>query len=190
VKPPLLLATFPKVHDAHYAHADTNPIPDGRHVAQRHNVVIGAEDVVLLQREGALRDLVKTLEPPEQCFASADLASQRVGAGDVPDHLNIYQSGEGFRVTRAERVRSLPVRDCVRVLHSGIILPQVRVGLKSRSMRFPAGAPGGSRTPNLLIRSQMLYPLSYRRGMSQLTRRGRAPCRVDRGLARQGTAPA
>src|SRR3954466_1928841 len=24
-------------------------------------------------------------------------------------------------------------------------------------------APGGSRTPNLLIRSQMLYPLSYRR---------------------------
>jgi hypothetical protein len=26
-----------------------------------------------------------------------------------------------------------------------------------------ASAPGGSRTPNLLIRSQMLYPLSYRR---------------------------
>ncbi len=28
---------------------------------------------------------------------------------------------------------------------------------------FQASAPGGSRTPNLLIRSQMLYPLSYRR---------------------------
>ena len=26
------------------------------------------------------------------------------------------------------------------------------------------GAPGGIRTPNLLIRSQMLYPLSYGRG--------------------------
>ena len=26
-----------------------------------------------------------------------------------------------------------------------------------------AGALGGSRTPNLLIRSQMLYPLSYER---------------------------
>jgi hypothetical protein len=26
-----------------------------------------------------------------------------------------------------------------------------------------ASAPGGSRTPNLLIRSQMLCPLSYRR---------------------------
>ena len=25
------------------------------------------------------------------------------------------------------------------------------------------GAPGGIRTPNLLIRSQMLYPLSYGR---------------------------
>ena len=27
-------------------------------------------------------------------------------------------------------------------------------------------APGGIRTPNLLIRSQMLYPLSYRRMFS------------------------
>ena len=27
-----------------------------------------------------------------------------------------------------------------------------------------AGALGGTRTPNLLIRSQMLYPLSYERG--------------------------
>jgi hypothetical protein len=26
-----------------------------------------------------------------------------------------------------------------------------------------AGALGGTRTPNLLIRSQMLYPLSYKR---------------------------
>jgi hypothetical protein len=26
-----------------------------------------------------------------------------------------------------------------------------------------AGALGGTRTPNLLIRSQMLYPLSYER---------------------------
>ena len=28
---------------------------------------------------------------------------------------------------------------------------------------FSAGALGGIRTPNLLIRSQMLYPLSYER---------------------------
>jgi hypothetical protein len=28
-----------------------------------------------------------------------------------------------------------------------------------------SGALGGTRTPNLLIRSQMLYPLSYERGM-------------------------
>ena len=32
-----------------------------------------------------------------------------------------------------------------------------------RAAFSPASAPGGSRTPNLLIRSQMLYPLSYRR---------------------------
>jgi hypothetical protein len=30
-----------------------------------------------------------------------------------------------------------------------------------------AGALGGIRTPNLLIRSQMLYPLSYERRASQ-----------------------
>ena len=29
--------------------------------------------------------------------------------------------------------------------------------------RFPKCAPEGIRTPNLLIRSQMLYPLSYGR---------------------------
>ena len=34
-----------------------------------------------------------------------------------------------------------------------------------------ASAPGGSRTPNLLIRSQMLYPLSYRRPMEKHTGR-------------------
>jgi hypothetical protein len=66
VKPPLLLATFPEVHDAYHGHTDANPIPDGRHDTQRHDVVIGAEDIVLLQREGALRDLVQTVEPTEE----------------------------------------------------------------------------------------------------------------------------
>lgn len=32
-----------------------------------------------------------------------------------------------------------------------------------------AGAPGGIRTPNLLIRSQMLYPLSYGRFLPVLS---------------------
>ena len=33
-------------------------------------------------------------------------------------------------------------------------------------LRLVGGAPEGIRTPNLLIRSQMLYPLSYRRSSS------------------------
>jgi hypothetical protein len=41
------------------------------------------------------------------------------------------------------------------------------VVMRCRSVS-PASAPGGSRTPNLLIRSQMLYPLSYRRGEATL----------------------
>ena len=32
-----------------------------------------------------------------------------------------------------------------------------------------SGALGGTRTPNLLIRSQMLYPLSYERTSQQYT---------------------
>jgi hypothetical protein len=44
----------------------------------------------------------------------------------------------------------------------------------------PASAPGGSRTPNLLIRSQMLYPLSYRRSASAY-RRGPALSEAPRG---------
>ena len=34
---------------------------------------------------------------------------------------------------------------------------------ESSRMKGKRGAPGGIRTPNLLIRSQMLYPLSYGR---------------------------
>jgi hypothetical protein len=96
---------------------DANPIPDGRPIAQRHDVVVGAEDVVLLQREGALRDLVESVEPTEQCLASADLARQRTGTGNVPDHLAVDQSGEGLSIACAKRVRGSTVRGYVRVLH-------------------------------------------------------------------------
>ena len=40
-------------------------------------------------------------------------------------------------------------------------------------------ALGGTRTPNLLIRSQMLYPLSYERTAYEYTAAGRLPVRVD-----------
>ena len=40
---------------------------------------------------------------------------------------------------------------------------------ESRTASHEPGAPGGSRTPNLLIRSQMLYPLSYRRRSIRVT---------------------
>ena len=36
-------------------------------------------------------------------------------------------------------------------------------------MAADLGALGGTRTPNLLIRSQMLYPLSYERTNQQYT---------------------
>ena len=38
------------------------------------------------------------------------------------------------------------------------------------------GALGGTRTPNLLIRSQMLYPLSYERSHCSILHGGRYWC--------------
>jgi hypothetical protein len=52
-------------------------------------------------------------------------------------------------------------------------------------------APGGSRTPNLLIRSQMLYPLSYRRrspSIANETFPGRTKARPAGQTNRRATA--
>ena len=46
--------------------------------------------------------------------------------------------------------------------------PTASKTIKAARRRLKFGAPGGIRTPNLLIRSQMLYPLSY--GRSPLVR--------------------
>ena len=50
------------------------------------------------------------------------------------------------------------------------------------------GALGGTRTPNLLIRSQMLYPLSYER-MNQQYTAVRALTPYGRGTFRKSAAP-
>ena len=54
------------------------------------------------------------------------------------------------------------------------LAPTIRAGQGWRV----AGAPEGIRTPNLLIRSQMLYPLSYGRVLVNLYL---DPTRTDRG---------
>ena len=63
----------------------------------------------------------------------------------------------------------------------GFLLDLLRGGQKSQNRRSAGWlaavsvcAPGGIRNPNLLIRSQMLYPLSYRR-----LPRGRVGCPRD-----------
>ena len=52
-----------------------------------------------------------------------------------------------------------------------------------------AGALEGIRTPNLLIRSQMLYPLSYERTAYKYTAAGRLPVRVDATRTGAGLGP-
>jgi hypothetical protein len=47
------------------------------------------------------------------------------------------------------------------------------------------GALGGTRTPNLLIRSQVLYPLSYERNRRPVSHTGAGLCRPG-GQSRRG----
>ena len=58
-----------------------------------------------------------------------------------------------------EAVVKANVQDCA------VDLPVCRPDGKGRiaAAQVRSGALGGTRTPNLLIRSQMLYPLSYER---------------------------
>lgn len=117
MKPPLLLLAVPEVHNAHDIHADSYSLPDGRHVAQRHNVFVGCEHVVFLQRERALRDLKQLVKPTKQCLPSSYFAGERGCTGKVPDHLVVDQFGKGVPVACTEGIRSSPVRGGIRVLH-------------------------------------------------------------------------
>jgi hypothetical protein len=58
----------------------------------------------------------------------------------------------------------------------------IQEGPRIPSVRPAAGAPGGNRTPNLLVRSQTLYPLSYGRSDTAYPGRSAGPkpdCPVD-----------
>ncbi len=46
---------------------------------------------------------------------------------------------------------------------------------RTENLRAIAGAPGGNRTPNLLVRSQTLYPLSYGRLRNSIPGQSRLP---------------
>ena len=51
------------------------------------------------------------------------------------------------------------------------------------------GALGGTRTPNLLIRSQMLYPLSYERWLEKYTAAGALTMRVAGAACKHSDGP-
>ncbi len=80
---------------------------------------------------------------------------------------------------------------CVAVNDGSPLFPAVAVLALREQMRWSAtdarhghvGALGGIRTPNLLIRSQMLYPLSYERWWLDVVRTTSAK-RESTGFAR------
>ena len=103
---------------------------------------------------------------------------------DADDELTVVRDGE-FETQPAPTSGEMSFTPAIRHIHRVIrgleeprhLAVDEAMGNARRSARCsvpPAlapdgsGAPGGSRTPNLLIRSQMLYPLSYRRGAARL----------------------
>ena|SRR5213593_4324973 len=101
-------------------------------------MLIGAEHVVLLQRERPVGELAKLLEPPEERVAAAHLAGQRAGPGHVPHDALIDQLGEDLKVTRAERIRGPAVCRGVRML------PHAANGYRSTDRYRPNRDPCGS----------------------------------------------
>ncbi len=71
--------------------------------------------------------------------------------------------------------------DSTLLLSSGVSSNVTRRSiLETRNSPLTCGAPEGIRTPNLLIRSQMLYPLSYGRLLFNCCRSTGLACRPTR----------
>ncbi len=81
------------------------------------------------------------------------------------------------RATRPAHERRCGQRCCTSLLYAACERPVPR-----SEPAADLGALGGTRTPNLLIRSQMLYPLSYERKYQQYTAFWWSPCAVVSGL--------
>jgi hypothetical protein len=88
------------------------------------------------------------------------VVAARLGHADPSVTLRVY--GHVIRDQAAEAAevfaRSIPRPACLVLAN---LLAERR--LRDRRGAADLGALGGTRTPNLLIRSQMLYPLSYER---------------------------
>ncbi len=91
-------------------------------------------------------------------------------SGTRPSEESVYTRG-GFVSSVRLVHQELPIQ-MFRIVspHSSRLIRDFSVSPEAvpRIAGIVTGAPGGIRTPNLLIRSQMLYPLSYGRSVGRL----------------------
>ena len=92
-----------------------------------------------------------------------------VSATGPPRNLNNW-ANSASQLTDRQNTTMIRLCCCTPLLYADARRP---VPISERA--FELGALGGTRTPNLLIRSQMLYPLSYER--SQCSILHSEPCR-------------
>ena len=122
-------------------------------------------------------------DPRDHGSVSQRDTSDAVGAGEAAGAARSGTSRRRLRLAADAAVSARKLRRCMRELcharchrdvqnHPRLV---VSVGNRHRSKSKSAGAPEGTRTPNLLIRSQMLYPLSYGRPAARPT--GSVPAR-------------
>jgi hypothetical protein len=94
----------------------------------------------------------------------------------TPPALALSLQGKGHFLSERHAVRA------------GTALGAQKPRSRGMNLGFCVSALGGIRTPNLLIRSQMLYPLSYERWASQSLACGHVEDEIDRPRARRADA--
>jgi hypothetical protein len=110
VQPALELSSVVVPEDADDSGLHVHAVTAGAHRADRADVKIACEDVVLDEPEA---DVPELREPSEKCFAPFDCARHVVLAGDVPHHIWRNQGLDQIEVAGAEGVGGSSVGDRV-----------------------------------------------------------------------------
>ena len=112
-EPAFELPPIAEVEDAHDARLDVDPSSSSAHVAERADMLVVPEHVVLPQPEP---DLGQPSQPHKKILAASNVPGSRVVARNVPDDILVDEGLDTWEVSGAKCIGGSPVRGRVRVL--------------------------------------------------------------------------
>ena len=112
-EPPFGLPAVPEMEDADHPGLSFDPRSSSAHLAQRTDVLVVREHVMLAQPEP---DPEKVRQPHHDRLASVDVPGSWVVSGNVPDDGFVKECRDPREVTGTQGVGGLPVGRCVRML--------------------------------------------------------------------------